>query len=153
MNRDVVGIAQTGSGKTCAFVLPLLVYISKQGRITEETAAEGPLSVILAPSRELANQIYEEALTFCKFMNIRCYALVGGGGVASIEQQGFAVRQVISRAQKSPIYIAKETYLHKGCAVRQVISLAPKKKKRRHALYARDMLSSSRARIGDSLGR
>ena len=58
MNRDVVGIAQTGSGKTCAFVLPLLVYIAKQGRITEETAAEGPLSVILAPSRELANQVY-----------------------------------------------------------------------------------------------
>ena len=65
LNRDVVGIAQTGSGKTCAFVLPLLVYIAKLGRITEETAAEGPMSVILAPSRELANQIYEEALTFC----------------------------------------------------------------------------------------
>jgi len=49
--------AQTGSGKTCAFVLPLLVYIAKLGRITEETAAEGPMSVILAPSRELANQV------------------------------------------------------------------------------------------------
>ena len=32
--------------------------------------------VILAPSRELANQIYEEALTFCKYMNIRCFAFV-----------------------------------------------------------------------------
>jgi len=47
----------------------------------------------LARTGEFANQIYEEALTFCKFMNIRCYSLVGGGGVASIEQQGFAVRQ------------------------------------------------------------
>ena len=32
--------------------------------------------VILAPSRELANQIYEEALTFCKYMNIRCFVCV-----------------------------------------------------------------------------
>jgi len=66
MNRDVVGIAQTGSGKTAAFVLPMLVYISKQPPITPDNAGEGPLSLIMAPTRELANQIYEEALTFCK---------------------------------------------------------------------------------------
>jgi ATP-dependent RNA helicase DDX23/PRP28 len=56
-NRDVVGIAQTGSGKTAAFVLPMLVYISKQPKITVENAGEGPLSLVLAPSRELANQV------------------------------------------------------------------------------------------------
>ena len=49
-----------GSGKTAAFVLPLLVYISMTGRITDETAAEGPKSVILAPSRELAIQVAEQ---------------------------------------------------------------------------------------------
>jgi ATP-dependent RNA helicase DDX23/PRP28 len=45
MNRDVVGVAQTGSGKTAAFVLPMLVYISKQHPITPANAGDGPLSV------------------------------------------------------------------------------------------------------------
>jgi len=92
-NRDVVGVAQTGSGKTAAFVLPMLVYISKQAKITPENAGEGPQALVLAPSRELANQIYDESVTFCKHMGMRCFALIGGGGVKSIEEQGFAIRQ------------------------------------------------------------
>jgi ATP-dependent RNA helicase DDX23/PRP28 len=102
MNRDVVGIAQTGSGKTAAFVLPMLVYISKQPPITMENAGEGPLSLILAPTRELANQIYEESVTFCKHMKMRVYALVGGGGMASIEEQGFKVRQGVEMLVATP---------------------------------------------------
>jgi len=58
----------------------------------------------LAPSRELANQIYEEALTFCKFMNIRCYALVGGGGVQSIEQQVMDDHLYVAKYMSSNIY-------------------------------------------------
>ena len=46
-----------GSGKTAAFVLPMLVYIQKQPVMTEEVAAEGPYAVIMAPTRELAQQI------------------------------------------------------------------------------------------------
>ncbi len=46
-----------GSGKTAAFVLPMLVYIRKQPVMTEEVAAEGPFAVIMAPTRELAQQI------------------------------------------------------------------------------------------------
>ncbi len=55
--RDVIGVAETGSGKTAAFVLPMLVYIMKQPVMTEEVAAEGPYAVVLAPTRELAQQI------------------------------------------------------------------------------------------------
>ena len=95
-NRDVVGVAQTGSGKTAAFVLPMLVYISKQPKITLENAGEGPQSLVLAPSRELALQIFDESVTFCKHMNLRCFPLIGGGGVKSIEDQGFQIRQVSS---------------------------------------------------------
>lgn len=55
--RDVIGVAETGSGKTAAFVFPMLVYIMKQPKMTEEIAAEGPYAVVMAPTRELAQQI------------------------------------------------------------------------------------------------
>ena len=55
--RDVIGVAETGSGKTAAFVLPMLVYIQKMPKMTEEIAAEGPYAVVLAPTRELTQQV------------------------------------------------------------------------------------------------
>ena len=57
MQRDVIGVAETGSGKTAAFVLPMLCYLMQQPEMTEEVAAEGPYSVVMAPVRELAQQI------------------------------------------------------------------------------------------------
>ena len=50
--------AETGSGKTAAFVLPMLVYIEKQPPMlgNPEVEAEGPYAVVLAPTRELAQQ-------------------------------------------------------------------------------------------------
>lgn len=58
--RDILGVAETGSGKTAAFVIPMLVYISKLPRMTREIEADGPYALILAPSRELAIQIHED---------------------------------------------------------------------------------------------
>ena len=55
--RDVIGVAETGSGKTAAFVFPMLCYIMKQPVMTEEIASEGPYAVVMAPTRELAQQI------------------------------------------------------------------------------------------------
>lgn len=90
--RDVIGIAETGSGKTAAFVLPMLVYIEKQppmfGR--PEIEAEGPYAVVLAPTRELAQQIEEEAKNLAHFTNFRVVSVVGG---QSIEDQGFLLRK------------------------------------------------------------
>lgn len=63
--RDVIGVAETGSGKTAAFVLPMLVYIMKQPVMTEEIAVDGPYAVVLAPTRELAQQIEVRALAHC----------------------------------------------------------------------------------------
>jgi len=52
--RDIIGIAKTGSGKTAAFVLPMIVHIMDQPELEKE---EGPIGVICAPTRELAHQI------------------------------------------------------------------------------------------------
>ena len=56
--RDVVGLAETGSGKTLAYLLPALVHASAQPPLKE---GEGPLCLVLAPTRELACQIESEA--------------------------------------------------------------------------------------------
>jgi ATP-dependent RNA helicase DDX23/PRP28 len=90
--RDVIGIAETGSGKTAAFVLPMLVYIMKQPAMAgnPEIEAEGPYAVVLAPTRELAQQIEEEARTLAAFTPFRVVGVVGG---QPIEDQGFLLRK------------------------------------------------------------
>ncbi|CAH0730062.1 unnamed protein product, partial [Brenthis ino] len=54
--RDMVGIAQTGSGKTLAYILPAIVHIINQPRLLRD---EGPIVLVLAPTRELAQQIQQ----------------------------------------------------------------------------------------------
>ncbi|XP_073956385.1 ATP-dependent RNA helicase DDX42 [Choristoneura fumiferana] len=74
--RDLIGIARTGSGKTAAFLWPLLVHIMDQKELAPD---DGPIGLILAPTRELAQQIYMEAKKFGKVYNIRCVCCYGGG--------------------------------------------------------------------------
>ncbi|KAJ0101642.1 hypothetical protein Patl1_05642 [Pistacia atlantica] len=88
--RDVIGIAETGSGKTAAFVLPMLTYISRLPPISEENEAEGPYAVVMAPTRELAQQIEDETVKFAHYLGIKVVSIVGG---QSIEEQGFRIRQ------------------------------------------------------------
>ncbi|KAK9984325.1 hypothetical protein SO802_033850 [Lithocarpus litseifolius] len=78
--RDVIGIAKTGSGKTAAFVLPMIVHIMDQPEIEKE----GPIGVICAPTRELAHQIFLEAKKFSKSHGIRVFAVYGG--MSKLEQ-------------------------------------------------------------------
>lgn len=54
--RDLVGIAQTGSGKTLAYILPAMVHIMHQPRLLRN---DGPIVLVLAPTRELAQQIQQ----------------------------------------------------------------------------------------------
>ncbi|MFQ6627942.1 hypothetical protein Gotur_007756, partial [Gossypium turneri] len=88
--RDVIGIAETGSGKTAAFVLPMLAYISRLPPMSEENEAEGPYAVVMAPTRELAQQIEDETMKFAHYLGIKVVSIVGG---QSIEEQGFRIRQ------------------------------------------------------------
>lgn len=74
-NQDVLGLAQTGTGKTAAFMLPIL-----------QRLATGPLkqvrALVLAPTRELAEQIHQATVEFSKNMRVRSTAIYGGVGKA-----------------------------------------------------------------------
>ncbi|ALC44096.1 CG6418 [Drosophila busckii] len=74
--RDIIGIAKTGSGKTAAFIWPLLVHLMDQ---RELAPGDGPIGLILAPTRELSLQIYAEAKKFGKVYNINVVCCYGGG--------------------------------------------------------------------------
>ena len=74
--RDLIGIAKTGSGKTAAFIWPMLVHIMDQ---KELQPGDGPIGLILAPTRELSLQIYNEAKKFGKVYNIQVVCCYGGG--------------------------------------------------------------------------
>ncbi|XP_014230428.1 probable ATP-dependent RNA helicase DDX23 [Trichogramma pretiosum] len=78
-NRDIIGVAETGSGKTLAFLIPLLLWInSLPKKERNEEADQGPYSIIMAPTRELAQQIEEEANKFGEPLGIRTVLVVGG---------------------------------------------------------------------------
>lgn len=66
--RDVVGIAKTGSGKTIAFLLPMFRQIKDQRPLE---AMEGPVAIIMTPTRELAVQIHRDCKPFLKALNLR----------------------------------------------------------------------------------
>ncbi|KAL2439071.1 Pre-mRNA-splicing ATP-dependent RNA helicase prp28 [Exophiala dermatitidis] len=90
-NRDLIGVAVTGSGKTAAFLLPLLVYISELPRLDEDEMRRnnGPYAIILAPTRELAQQIEIEAKKFATPLGFTVVSIVGGH---SIEEQAYNLR-------------------------------------------------------------
>lgn len=75
--RDVMGISKTGSGKTIAFLLPLIRQIKSQRPL--DIYETGPIGLVLAPTRELALQIYEEIVKFTESDNqIRSMCCTGG---------------------------------------------------------------------------
>ena len=73
--RDMVGIAETGSGKTLAYVLPAIVHINAQPFLKP---GEGPVVLVLAPTRELALQIQAEYSKFGQSSRIRSTCVYGG---------------------------------------------------------------------------
>ncbi|XP_054830173.1 ATP-dependent RNA helicase DDX3X isoform X10 [Eublepharis macularius] len=89
--RDLMACAQTGSGKTAAFLLPILSQIYTDGpgdalRAMKENGRYGrrkqyPISLVLAPTRELAVQIYEEARKFAYRSKVRPCVVYGGADI------------------------------------------------------------------------
>lgn len=74
--KDLIGIAQTGTGKTLAYLLPGLLSITKQP--TPREKRHGPSMLVLAPTRELAQQIDREAKKY-SYRNVRSLCIYGGG--------------------------------------------------------------------------
>ncbi len=75
--RDMLGIAQTGTGKTAAYALPILHRLSRRG---ENSRSRNPRALILAPTRELAIQIGEEFRAYGKHLQLRQTVVYGGVG-------------------------------------------------------------------------
>jgi len=72
--KDLIASAQTGTGKTAAFVIPALERLQKPSA----ARGKGPRVLILTPTRELANQITEAVRVYGKFMRLRHGAILGG---------------------------------------------------------------------------
>lgn len=73
--RDVIGIAATGSGKTLSYCLPAIVHINAQPLLAR---GDGPIALVLAPTRELAVQIQQECSKFGRTSSIRNTCVYGG---------------------------------------------------------------------------
>ena len=76
--RDILGIAQTGTGKTGAFTLPILHQLSQKHGSGRKNATKSPGALILAPTRELAIQIGEEFHAYGKHLHLRHTVIFGG---------------------------------------------------------------------------
>ncbi|PSR99416.1 hypothetical protein BD289DRAFT_479549 [Coniella lustricola] len=72
--RDVIGVAKTGSGKTMAFLLPMFRHIKDQEPVNDD----GPIGLILTPTRELATQIFRDCKPFLSALNLRGVCAYGG---------------------------------------------------------------------------
>lgn len=75
--QDILGCAQTGTGKTAAFVLPILDFIAENDF---KTVANRPMALILAPTRELAIQIGDSCKAYGRHVNVKHTLIYGGVG-------------------------------------------------------------------------
>ena len=73
--KDLIGLAQTGTGKTAAFLLPLMTHLGLSAAVR---AGQPPKALVLAPTRELANQIAQNVRKLAADLNIRHIAIFGG---------------------------------------------------------------------------
>ena len=77
--RDVIGIAQTGTGKTLAYLIPILMKLGyAQGRY--------PRALVVVPTRELVVQVCESVELLTEYMDIRCLGIYGGTNIRTQQE-------------------------------------------------------------------
>ncbi|GAA5825567.1 hypothetical protein JCM5353_002343 [Sporobolomyces roseus] len=120
--RDMIGIAFTGSGKTLAFSLPLLMFAMEEEKRMPFVQGEGPVGIIICPSRELARQTFEGLQEMAKLMELGGYpqvrALLCIGGINMSEQsqtlsKGF--HMVVATPGRLQDMLEKKKFTLKGC--------------------------------------
>ena len=94
--RDVIAVAKTGSGKTMGYCLPMLRHIMDQPPLEN---GEGPIGLILVPTRELAMQVFREVSQFTKTVGLNAIAVYGG---ANLKQQ-------IAELKRCPEIVVRHT--------------------------------------------
>jgi ATP-dependent RNA helicase DeaD len=90
-NHDLVGLAQTGTGKTAAFGLPLLQKVDENSKKVQ--------GLILSPTRELCVQISDDLARFAKYKKVKNVAIYGG---ASIDKQILAIKKGVQIVVATP---------------------------------------------------
>ncbi|MCC6658928.1 MAG: DEAD/DEAH box helicase, partial [Rhodocyclaceae bacterium] len=88
--KDVMGGAQTGTGKTAGFVLPLLQRLARHASTSPSPARHPVRALILTPTRELAMQVHESVQTYGKYVPLRDLVVYGG---VDIKPQTEALRK------------------------------------------------------------
>ena len=84
---DLLGGAQTGTGKTAAFTLPMLQRLSSESRLTNRRGVNAVRALIMTPTRELAAQVEESVRTYGKYLDLTSMVMFGGVGMgAQIEK-------------------------------------------------------------------
>ncbi len=107
--KDIIGCAPTGTGKTAAFVLPILQLLEKQP--SQNVAGRHPRALILTPTRELCQQIEESIRTYGKVCRLRSTSVYGGVDI---------VRQFNSLRQGTDIVVATPGRLLDHCERRSI---------------------------------
>ncbi|KAK5134975.1 pre-mRNA processing RNA-helicase [Meristemomyces frigidus] len=76
--RDTIGVAKTGSGKTVAYLLPMFRHIKDQRPLEN---LDGPIGLVMAPTRELATQIHKDCKPYLKALGLRAVCAYGGAPI------------------------------------------------------------------------
>ncbi|MCL4160941.1 UNVERIFIED_CONTAM: hypothetical protein GTU68_007908, partial [Idotea baltica] len=107
--KDVVGIAQTGTGKTLAYMLPIL-------RNLKYSTQDNPRVLVLVPTRELVVQVVSEIEKFSKYINNRVLGVYGGTNI-NTQKQAVAQGQDIIVATPGRLYDLAELFPNQACVI------------------------------------
>lgn len=97
--RDIMAAAQTGTGKTAGFTLPLLERLSKGGREESRVQSNNVRALVLTPTRELAAQVSDSIATYGKYLNLHSTVVFGG---VKINPQMMRLRQGVDVLVATP---------------------------------------------------